>query len=170
MTPDRMVSDLMSTDFRTAHTQPNGPNRPASFIVLLDEVGIPLGLLGPDGEGPVLVVSANMDLVTLLTSADVLDVLEETAGVVVVQAGAVAGVVSVAALREEASRFLETSGAQLGVDSQPFGRPTDFPDPVRIACTACGKENKFEYYSQAKIYCCQHGPHDLVPSSRRGGT
>ncbi|MBW5481833.1 hypothetical protein [Streptomyces bambusae] len=192
MTSGRTVSDLMSTDFDTAHTEPTGadcpdcperpdhpdrpdctgcPDRTGRLVVLLDGAGIPHGLTGPDGRGPVVVVSARLDIVVLLTSVDILDALDGTAGLVVVRAGtAVVGVVPVDALREEAVRFLETAGAQLGVDSDPLGRPTDFPDPVRITCTDCGEENEFEYYVQGKAYTCQKGPHRLVPLSRRGGT
>ncbi|MFI6150554.1 hypothetical protein [Streptomyces sp. NPDC051109] len=188
MTSGPTVSDLMSTDFDTAHTEPDGsdfligpgspggsgsgdaPDRTGRPLVLLDGAGIPCALTRPDGRGPVVVVSARLDIVVLLTSADILDVLDGAAGLVVVRAGTVVGVVPVDALREEAVRLLETAGAQLGMDSDPLGRPTDFPDPVRITCTACGEANEFEYYVEWKAYTCQRGAHRLVPPSRRGGT
>ncbi|MFB6809617.1 hypothetical protein [Streptomyces sp. NPDC056387] len=188
MTSGPTVSDLMGADFETAHTEPDGsefpplpgspggpdrgdvPSRTGRPVVLLDGAGVPCALTGPDGRGPVVVVSAGLDIVVLLTSADVLDVLDGVAGLVVVRAGTVVGVVPVDALREEAVSLLETAGAQLGMDSDPLGRPSDFPDPVRITCTACGEANEFEYYVRGKAYTCQKGAHRLVPLSRGSGT
>ncbi|MFE1554391.1 hypothetical protein ACFW6V_05295 [Streptomyces sp. NPDC058734] len=174
----RTVSDLMTDDFDTAYTEPDGsgsppappgPDRTGRFLVVLDAAGIPRAMTGPGGRGPVVVVPARLDIVRLLTSADLLEALDGMAGLVAVRAGAVVGVVPVDALREEAVRLLETAGTELGVDSDPPGRPADFPDPVRITCTVCGEDNEFEYYVRTKAYTCRHGPHRLVPPSRRGG-
>ncbi|RSS80672.1 hypothetical protein [Streptomyces sp. WAC06614] len=193
MTSGRTVSDLMTTDVTTAHTEPahtepahtepahtepahtepDGPDRTGRPVVLLDGAGHPCALIGPDGPQPVLVVSARSDIGVLLSSADVLDALDGPAGIaglVVVRAGTVVGVVPRDALREEAVRLLESAGPQLGIDSDPLGRPTDLPDPVRIRCTTCGEDNTFEYYVPWKAYTCQKGAHRLVPPSRRGGT
>ncbi|GLX30678.1 hypothetical protein [Streptomyces lavendulae] len=174
----RTVSDLMTDDFDTAYAEPEGsgsppgppgPDRTGRLLVLLDAAGIPRAMTGPGGRGPVVVVPARLDIARLLTSVGFLEALDGMAGLAAVRAGAVVGVVPVDALREEAVRFLETAGTQLGMDSDPLGLPTDFPDPVRITCTVCGEDNEFEYYVRAQAYTCRHGPHRLVPPSRRGG-
>ncbi|WP_031072984.1 CBS domain-containing protein [Streptomyces sp. NRRL S-118] len=163
MTPiPRTVAALATGAYRVATALDQDSTYDYRHLVLVDEEGEPVGLVGPDGPGPAVVLPAHTPVTDVLYSEEILDsLLDGAVGLVLVDAdGRPAGVVPVEAIRTELAA--EMAAPHRMGDSDLTGRRTAFPPLVRLRCGVCRQTNRFGRFRHTKTYRCQYGAHDFV--------
>lgn len=160
----QVVADIATEDYAIATVLDRGAPYDGRLVVLIDEQGEPVGLVGPDGPGPAVVVPGDTSLFRLLYCEDVLEsLLDGAPGLVVVDTGGrPAGVVPVEAVQAELAAEM-AAPHELG-DSELPGVRTSLPPPIRLRCGVCQRTNRFARFRHTQTYRCQYGGHDFVPS------
>jgi hypothetical protein len=156
--------ELMITDYPTATTD-QAPQRASPAAVILDSAGRPRWVVGPAGEGALLVVPPSCRVHDLLADLSVLSLLADgLPAVVVAEAGTVQGIVLASTLRDELESRRIEDGAVTGtlgelVDVETPGNPRSI-GVITIWCRHCGRPNELEEYPESGQLCVS-GQHPL---------